>query len=152
MNIAGHIEALRADLIATAGIGDESTLRVAEQLSRALDPAMRLRLLDILSEAALEVNGQLTSGQIEVRLAGGDVGFTYSESSHEAEPAVRRRPGRPHHAAHSRAAEDTRRGRRGGGGRLAEHLAGARDRRAPSTAAGSSGGPGGRRITGYATS
>ena len=88
MNVAGHIEALRADLIATAGIGDESTLRVAEQLSRALDPAMRLRLLDILSEAALEVNGQLTSGQIEVRLAGGDVGFTYSESSHEAKPAA----------------------------------------------------------------
>src|SRR6478736_2094888 len=87
MNVAGHIEALRADLIATAGIGDESTLRVAERLSRALDPAMRLRLLDILSEAALEVNGQLTSGQIEVRLAGGDVGFTYLESSHEAEPA-----------------------------------------------------------------
>src|SRR6476469_7903249 len=93
MNIAGHIEALRADLIATAGIGDEGTLRVAEHLSRALDPAMRLRLLDILSEAALEVNGQLTSGQIEVRLAGGDVAFTYSESSHEAEPAGAELPG-----------------------------------------------------------
>lgn len=151
MNIAGHIEALRADLIATAGIGDESTLRVAEQLSRALDPAMRLRLLDILSEAALEVNGQLTSGQIEVRLAGGDVGFTYSESSHEAEPAgddaqaarvTLRIPEQLKTRAEAAAAAE--------GVSLNTWLVRATSRALDRGR--SSGGPGGRRITGYATS
>lgn len=151
MNIAGHIEALRADLIATAGIGDESTLRVAEQLSRALDPAMRLRLLDILSEAALEVNGQLTSGQIEVRLAGGDVGFVYSESSNEAEPAgedaqaariTLRIPEQLKTRAEAAAAAE--------GVSLNTWLVRATSRALDRGR--SSGGPGGRRITGYATS
>jgi HicB-like protein involved in pilus formation len=88
MDIAGHIEALRADLTASAGLGDETTIRIAGQLSRALDPALRLRLLDILAEAALEVNGQISHGQIEVRLSGNDIGFAYVETAHEAEPAA----------------------------------------------------------------
>ena len=80
MDIEGHIDALRADLGATAGLGDEATLRIAEQLSRALAPAFRLRLQDMLAEAALELNEQLPSGHVELRLSGNDVGLAYAEA------------------------------------------------------------------------
>jgi hypothetical protein len=86
MDITGHIEALRADLAVTAGIADEHGQRVAEQLGRALEPALRLRLLDILAEAALELNGRLQSGQVELRLAGRDVSLAYSEASPQSPP------------------------------------------------------------------
>jgi HicB family len=87
MHIEAHIDALRSDLVAAAGLGDEATLRVAEQLSRALGPAFRLRIQDILAEAALELNDQLASGHVELRLSAGDVGLAYAESAPEAEPA-----------------------------------------------------------------
>jgi predicted HicB family RNase H-like nuclease len=86
MDITGHIEALRADLAITAGIADEHGQRIAEQLGRALEPALRLRLLDILAEAALELNGQLQNGQVELRMAGRDVSLTYSEASPQSPP------------------------------------------------------------------
>jgi len=87
MDIDGHIEALAADLATTAGLGDDVTLRVADQLSLALLPAFRLRVQDILAEAALELNDQLPSGHVELRLAGGDVGLAYVEDDAAAEPA-----------------------------------------------------------------
>jgi hypothetical protein len=87
MDIDGHIEALAADLATTAGLGDDVTLRVADQLSLALLPAFRLRVQDVLAEAALELNDQLPSGHVELRLAGGDVGLAYVEDHAAAEPA-----------------------------------------------------------------
>ena len=87
MDIDGHIEALAADLATTAGLGDDVTLRVADQLSLALLPAFRLRVQDILAEAALELNEQLPNGHVELRLAGGDVGLAYIEDHGAAEPA-----------------------------------------------------------------
>ena len=87
MDIDGHIEALAADLATTAGLGDDVTLRVADQLSLALLPAVRQRVQDILAEAALELNEQLPNGHVELRLAGGDVGLAYIEDHGAAEPA-----------------------------------------------------------------
>jgi predicted HicB family RNase H-like nuclease len=84
MKMTPHIEALRADLAAAASVGDETAMRVAEQLGRALEPALRLRLLDILSETALELNEQLPHGQVDLRVAGLDATLTYAEG---AEPA-----------------------------------------------------------------
>jgi hypothetical protein len=88
MDIDGHIEALAADLATSAGLGDDVTLRVADQLSLALLPAFRLRVQDILAEAALELNDQLPNGHVELRLAGGDVGLAYVEDHATAEPAA----------------------------------------------------------------
>jgi hypothetical protein len=82
MDMSGHIEALRADLASAASIADEQGQRIADQLGRALEPALRLRLLDILAEAALELDDQL-SGHVEVRLSGRDVGLHYTESAPE---------------------------------------------------------------------
>jgi len=88
MHTTTHVEALQADLAAAAGVGDSAAIRVAERLAHAIEPALRLRLLDVLSEAALELNAQLRSGRIDVRLAGRDVEMIYSEGAPEESPAV----------------------------------------------------------------
>jgi hypothetical protein len=88
MHTTTHIEALQADLAAAAGVGDSEAMRVAERLARAIEPALRLRLLDVLSEAALELNGQLSNGRIDVRLAGPDVDLIFTEGAAEERPAV----------------------------------------------------------------
>src|SRR5262245_54871868 len=87
MQLSNHIEALLGDITAVAAIGDEAVAEAAERLTQALRSSARLRLLDLLSEAALEVGGQLPSGHIEVRLAGQDPSLVYVDDQQEAEPA-----------------------------------------------------------------
>jgi hypothetical protein len=89
MQIDGYVQALREDLARVAAVGDESTARAAELLSVALDASAGRRLLEALGEAALELNGQLDSGRVEVRFAGGDPELVYvrDEESAPAEQA-----------------------------------------------------------------
>src|SRR3990170_5846435 len=70
MQLDAHIQAIQADLAATAGLGDEAAAEAARRLSEALASTLHLRLLDLLGEAALEMGAQLESGRVEVRLAG----------------------------------------------------------------------------------
>ncbi len=72
MQIEGYVQALRDDLVRVAAVGDESTARAAELLAVALESSVGRRLQEALGEAALELSGQLDSGRIEVRIAGGD--------------------------------------------------------------------------------
>ena len=72
MQIDGHIQALREDLVRMAALGDESTTRAAELLSVALEASVARRLQDVLAEAALELNAQLDAAHVEVRIAGRD--------------------------------------------------------------------------------
>ena len=89
MQIDGYVQALREDLARVAAVGDESTARAAELLAVALESAIGRRLLEALGEAALELNGQLDSGRIEVRFAGGDpeLVLVRDEEAPAAEPA-----------------------------------------------------------------
>jgi len=77
MQIDGYVQALREDLARVAAVGDESTARAAELLSVALESSVGRRLLEALGEAALELNGQLDSGRVEVRFAGSDPELVY---------------------------------------------------------------------------
>jgi hypothetical protein len=87
MELSNHIEALLGDITAVAAIGDDAVAEAAERLTQALRSSARLRLLDLLSEAALEVGSQLPSGHIEVRLAGQDPSLVYVDDQQDAEPA-----------------------------------------------------------------
>src|SRR5205814_8805088 len=49
----------------------------AEILSSAIEPSLARRIQDVLSEAALELNAQLDSGHVEVRVAGRDPELVY---------------------------------------------------------------------------
>lgn len=88
MELAPHVEALQADLAAIAAVGDDATAQAAHRLSAAIRASTGLRLLDALGEAALELNAQLPSGRVEVRLAGQDPSLVYvDEGAPEPPPA-----------------------------------------------------------------
>ena len=73
MQIDGTIQALREDLVRVAALGDENTSRAAELLSVAIESSLGRRLQDALAEAALELNDQLESAHVELRVAGHDL-------------------------------------------------------------------------------
>src|ERR671931_2580690 len=84
MQMASFVEALQSDLEQIAAVGDDTVSAAAQRLAGALKASAGLRFLDALSEAALEVSGQLPSGHVEVRLAGQDPSLVYVEGA-EAE-------------------------------------------------------------------
>jgi hypothetical protein len=77
MDLTPYLEAVRSDLEAVSG-SDEATVAVAERLVRALEPSLQLRLLEALGQATQELNEQLPSGRIDVRLAGRDVHLAFA--------------------------------------------------------------------------
>lgn len=70
MELSPHLAALRTDLAAAAAIGGADVTLAAELLGDALEPALRLVLLDVLADAAAELEGQLPGAAVEVRLRG----------------------------------------------------------------------------------
>jgi hypothetical protein len=84
MQLQRFVDALRADLTAVAELGDEATADAAGRLVLTLQASVGLRLLDALSEAALELNDKLPSGHVEVRLTGQDPELVYVSDEPEA--------------------------------------------------------------------
>jgi hypothetical protein len=87
MQLAPHVEALLGDVAEIAAVGDEATAEAARRLSVALRSAAGLRFLDALTEATLELSAQLSSGHVEVRLAGQDPSLVYVEEGTDVESA-----------------------------------------------------------------
>jgi hypothetical protein len=70
MNLTIILEGLQQDLQGLAELGDERSVQIAQRLGDALASNLRLKLFDLLSQAAVELSSKLPSGHIEVRLAG----------------------------------------------------------------------------------
>ena len=70
MDITPYVESLRHDLAAAAEAGGPEARAAAERLALALDPAVRLALMDALSQAAAEITAELPAGSVDVRLRG----------------------------------------------------------------------------------
>jgi hypothetical protein len=75
MDITPYVDSLRHDLTAAAAAGGPEVQAAAERLTLALDPAMRLALLDALSQAAAEITSELPAGSVDVRLRGREPRF-----------------------------------------------------------------------------
>ena len=75
MDITPYVDSLRRDLAAAAEAGGPEAKAAAERLSLALDPAMRLALMDALSQAAAEITSELPAGSVDVRLRGREPEF-----------------------------------------------------------------------------
>jgi HicB-like protein involved in pilus formation len=88
MQLQRFTDALKADLSAVAELGDEATAEAAGRLVVTLQASIGLRLLDALSEAALELTEKLPSGHVEVRLAGQDPELVYVSDEPEAPVAA----------------------------------------------------------------
>lgn len=75
MDITPYVDRLAEQLAAaTRGAGPD-TEAAAQRLVVALDPAMRLAMMEALSQAAAEITAELPSGSVDVRLAGRDLDF-----------------------------------------------------------------------------
>jgi hypothetical protein len=70
MDTTPFIESLRRDLLAAAEAAGPEGRAAAERMLLAFEPAMRLALLDALSQATAEITSELPAGVVEVRLRG----------------------------------------------------------------------------------
>jgi ribosomal protein L12E/L44/L45/RPP1/RPP2 len=86
MDITPYVERLRHDLTQAAAAGDPQVRDAAERLALALDPSMRLALMETLSQAAAEITTEMRAGSVEVRLTGRELEFVVEQPA--AAPAA----------------------------------------------------------------
>jgi hypothetical protein len=93
MDLNGYVEHLRHGLTDAAAAGGEVMVDAAERLATSLDAAVRMALLEALSDAAAEITAALDGPSVEVRLRGRDPDFVVitpnvDEPSAAAPPAA----------------------------------------------------------------
>ena len=84
MNLTIVLEGLQEDLQGIAELGDERSAQIARRLGDALGSSLRLKVIELLGQAALELSSKLPSGHIEVRLAGQEPELVFVDSPGEA--------------------------------------------------------------------
>lgn len=87
MDITGYVEQLRTDLQAAASAGDATMVQAADRLGDALEAAVRMALLEALSDAAAEITSSLDGAVVEVRLKGREPQFVVTVTA-DAPPAL----------------------------------------------------------------
>src|SRR2546430_4615871 len=90
MDLQPYVDAVRHELSVAAAAGGQDAEALAERLTAPLESAIRLALLEALSEAAEQITRDLAPGSVDVRLRGRDPEFTVSLSDEDlpAAPAV----------------------------------------------------------------
>jgi hypothetical protein len=107
MDITPYVESLRRDLTAAAEAGGPEAKAAAERLALALDPAVRLALMDALSQAAAEITNELGAGTVDVRLKGREPQFVVDVPTMPLQaPAAPKAPTAPHAPAPPEDEED----------------------------------------------
>jgi hypothetical protein len=90
MELSIHVSAIQSDLASAAALGDETTAEAGRRLAEALESSLQLRLMDVLTEAALGLSSALRDGHVEVRLSGRNPELVYVE---DASPQAVAQPG-----------------------------------------------------------
>ena len=72
MDITHFVEGLRRDLVGAAAAAGPEGQAAAERILLALEPAVRLTVMEVLAQAAAEISADLPAGVVEVRLRGRD--------------------------------------------------------------------------------
>lgn len=75
MDITPYVDSIRRDLLAAADSAGPEAGAIAERLGYALDPAVRLAVMEAISQAAAEITATMPSGGVDVRLDGRDLDF-----------------------------------------------------------------------------
>jgi hypothetical protein len=83
METAQFIEGLQEDLRELAQIGGDELVHAARRLEGAVKQSATLRLIDALTQVALDLSSQLPNGHIDVRLSGQDPELVYVEEAGE---------------------------------------------------------------------
>jgi hypothetical protein len=77
MKMSLVVEGLRTDVVAVSELGDDTVAEVAERIATVLSRSAPARILELLSDAATELSGELPEGRVEIRVAGDDVELSY---------------------------------------------------------------------------
>jgi len=93
MDITPYVDSLRRDLMAAADSAGPQVREVAERLGYALDPAVRLAVMEAVGQAAAEITAAMSSGSVDVRLDGRDLDFVVAEEAPDAPAAPRQLAG-----------------------------------------------------------
>jgi len=88
MNLDSLAERFRADLSRSAAVGGTETAAAAERLLLAVDPALRMTLLEALSQAAQEIAHALPGTQIGVRVEGREPVFVVEQQAAAPQPGA----------------------------------------------------------------
>jgi hypothetical protein len=72
MQLSRYVEELQQRLVSAAELGGDEARELAQRLSAPLGDAVRLVLLEALSEAANEITAEIAPGAVDVRLQGRD--------------------------------------------------------------------------------
>ncbi|MFI6319387.1 toxin-antitoxin system HicB family antitoxin [Nonomuraea sp. NPDC050556] len=75
MELTTYIESLRRELTSAAEVAGADAGVAAERLVSALDSAVRLTLIEVLSDAADELSREIDPGVVEVRIRGREPEF-----------------------------------------------------------------------------
>ena len=92
MDLDRYVSDLQAQLAAAAEHRDADARAVAEQLSATLDAAVRLTLLEVVSDVAGEITREIAPGSVDVVLRGRDphlmVSRTEASATDPADPCA----------------------------------------------------------------
>ena len=84
MDLQPYVDAVRHELSVAAAAGGPDAAELADRLGAPLDSALRLAILEALSEAAEEITRELAPGSVDVRLRGRDPAFVVTSAPSEA--------------------------------------------------------------------
>ena len=82
MKMSLVVDGLRSDVVAVGELGDDAVAEAAERIAAVLDRSVPGRVLDLLSDAAVELSAELPDGRVEIRVAGDDVDLAYVADEH----------------------------------------------------------------------
>lgn len=86
MDLQPYVESVGHELLVAAAAGGAESEALAQRLTAPLESALRLALLEALSEAAEQITRELAPGSVEVRLRGRDPEFAVQAATPEAAP------------------------------------------------------------------
>ncbi|GAA2848667.1 hypothetical protein Acy02nite_01660 [Actinoplanes cyaneus] len=84
MELRPYIDAVRHELALAAAAGGDDARELAERLTAPLESAIRLALLDALSEAATEITRDLAPGSVDLRLRNREPSFVVAPAPAES--------------------------------------------------------------------
>lgn len=80
MELSRYTESVREQLASASSLADEQTQQVVQKLGTSLDSALRLSLIQALSDAAVEISGELAPTTVEVRMDGAEPEFVVRQA------------------------------------------------------------------------
>ncbi len=88
MDLQPYVDGVRHELAVAAAAGGADAEALADRLTAPLDSAIRLALLEALSDAAEEITRELAPRSVDVRLRGRDPQFTVGPAIDEPSEPV----------------------------------------------------------------